>query len=371
MIEVGFPLLHKTAVDNEDENYRPAQAAAADWLIPLRERFGRDIDMEPFHRLVDIYAPPSIVPDLLAWLSEQSAVHWLQPKTRMTIHNWRASGIIQSGIAPTEESAAIDDAIHPIWAAGIQGEGQIVGCGDSGVDVDSCFFYDPDLSISDNIENSAEAPTRITVSLFFDNDKHRKIRYYGSASDFSDGDGHGTHVAGTLVGNPYKSRDTMAVANRGMAPEARLAFLDLGRNSGTNTSDSIYTPQELSTYYYPITYDKGVRIHSDSWGSSTAEYDHLAQEVDKFAYDHPDFLPIFAAGNYGQLSFRYLTTVTSPAVAKNCISVGATLTSNQPSSFSNDDIEAYLIQIRISVAESASPLRTAFGYDVTGVMYRR
>ena len=358
MIEVGFPLLHKTSVDTEDESYRPAQAAATDWLIPLRELFGRDVDVEPFHRLADVYVPPSVLPDLLDFLSEQGAVHWLQPKTRMQMHNWRASGIIQSGIAPSEESAAIDHTIHPIWAAGIQGEGQTVGCGDSGVDVDSCFFYDPELSISENVRSSEEGITSVTVSLFFESDTHRKIRYYGSSSDFSDGDGHGTHVAGTLVGNPYRARDTSAMANRGMAPEARLAFLDLGRDSGSNASDSIYTPQELSTYYYPITYAKGVRIHSDSWGSSTAEYDHLAQEVDKFAYDHPDFLPVFAAGNYGQLSFRYLTTVTSPAVAKNCISVGATLTSNQPSSFANEDIEAYLIQIRISVPEST------FSYDM-------
>ncbi len=51
----------------------------------------------------------------------------------------------------------------------------------------------------------------------------------------------------------------------------------------------------------------------------------LCQSVDKFTWDHPDFLSVFAAGNYGS-GVNQLSTVSSPAVSKNCIAVGAGVT---------------------------------------------
>ena len=32
--------------------------------------------------------------------------------------------------------------------AGIDGSGQVLGCGDSGVDVDNCYFYDESVPFS-------------------------------------------------------------------------------------------------------------------------------------------------------------------------------------------------------------------------------
>jgi subtilisin family serine protease len=63
---------------------------------------------------------------------------------------------------------------------------------------------------------------------------------------------------------------------------------------------------------------------ADSWGSSVAVYDEAAASLDKFLFGHPEFLSVFAAGNYGTNS-DLPTTVTSPATAKNCLSVGATM----------------------------------------------
>ena len=65
---------------------------------------------------------------------------------------------------------------------------------------------------------------------------------------------------------------------------------------------------------------RGARIHSDSWGSGSPAYDALAYDVDLFAYYRPDFLPIFAAGNFGYEEVD--STISSPSVAKNCLSVG-------------------------------------------------
>lgn len=72
------------------------------------------------------------------------------------------------------------------------------------------------------------------------------------------------------------------IMHRGLAPDAKLAFTDLGGGG----SDGIFTPQDLSDSYYRYPYDVGARVHSDSWGSSTVEYDFMASEVDSFTWDH-------------------------------------------------------------------------------------
>ena len=68
-------------------------------------------------------------------------------------------------------------------------------------------------------------------------------------------------------------------------------------------------------------YRDGARIHSNSWGSSAAEYTMRAQQVDAFVYEHPDMLVLIAAGNSGEDG---VFSVGSPATCKNCIAVGAT-----------------------------------------------
>lgn len=67
-------------------------------------------------------------------------------------------------------------------------------------------------------------------------------------------------------------------------------------------------------------YCRGARVHSDSWGTADATYDSLAADLDRFAWAYQDFLPVVAAGNFGYREQD--STLTSPAVAKNCIAVG-------------------------------------------------
>lgn len=66
---------------------------------------------------------------------------------------------------------------------------------------------------------------------------------------------------------------------------------------------------------------RGARVHSDSWGTADATYDSLAADLDRFAWAYQDFLPVVAAGNFGYREQD--STLTSPAVAKNCVAVGA------------------------------------------------
>ena len=68
---------------------------------------------------------------------------------------------------------------------------------------------------------------------------------------------------------------------------------------------------------------RGARINSDSWGTGSATYDAYAYDVDVFAWYYQNFLPLYAAGNFGYEAVD--STISSPAVAKNCLAVGEPL----------------------------------------------
>lgn len=107
----------------------------------------------------------------------------------------------------------------------------------------------------------------------------------------------------------------------GAAPAAKIAFFDLG-SSADNT---VTTPYNLEADYFSITYRAKARVHAASWGSNAVHYDSDCSAVDKFAVSHPDFLPVFSAGNFGSHTDAYNTTVNAPALAKNTIAVGNAL----------------------------------------------
>ena len=94
-----------------------------------------------------------------------------------------------------------------------------------------------------------------------------------------------------------------------MAPKARIAFTDLlKKGSGVikfvffslKMFKTLDLPADLSTHYFPDPYNVGARIHSSSWGTNINAYTTQAFEIDKFTWEHKDFLPFFAAGNTGE-----------------------------------------------------------------------
>ena len=228
------------------------------------------------------------------------------------------SAVIQTGRgidfpALAAAGSARDGATRPLWAAGLRGAGQLVGVGDSGLNLESCFLRDP--------LGRPPGPD------------HRKVHAYVTAfGDAEDGNGHGTHVVASILGSADATglvrlpdgEDALAAlrdasAFDGMAPDARAVFTDMGVGPG----GVLYLPTSMERYY-AAAYDAGARVHSDSWGNDVPEYDALAREVDAFAWRRRDFLPIFAAGNFGA-DARAASTVTSPSTCKNGISVGASL----------------------------------------------
>ena len=178
---------------------------------------------------------------------------------------------------------------------GLTGKGQLVAVADTGID-----DAHPDFG------------NRIA---------HREA--LGRVADTSDPHGHGTHVAGSILGDGTSSNG----AFKGMAPEATLYFQSLldanGRLGGL--------PVSLAELFDPA-YAAGARIHNDSWGSATASrYTIDATDVDAYVADHRDLLVVISAGNEGVAEprgnsapgFVDWLSIGSPASCKNALTVGA------------------------------------------------
>jgi subtilisin family serine protease len=241
----------------------------------------------------------------IRWVSQLHHVYYVEAmqKSQFRLMNAWSSGVTQSGEAHTT----------PLWAEGITGVGQIVGCGDTGIDIDSCMYWDTDK------------PRFAFDTLQPDNRKI--IKYISSFGDKGDGAyGHGSHVTGSITGKAI-SLDGHAAAGvsnfNGMAPDAKLIFTDVqasGGGRGLNIPDSL-DGSDGGDGLLPIPYADGARIHSNSWGSSSAAYTLYAQQIDSFVYDNPDMLVLVAAGNSGE---QGVFSVGSPATCKNCLGIGAT-----------------------------------------------
>ncbi|GBG77635.1 hypothetical protein CBR_g24081 [Chara braunii] len=232
------------------------------------------------------------------WMSQQSAVVFVEEQARYKVFNEWAKGIMQgwNGTGAMVRT--------PIFDQGLRGEGEVIGLADTGIDMQHCFFYD---------ENKPNPPYNIHDPL------RRKVVQYITFGDSTDGTqgGHGTHVAGslagdTLIGNQYS----------GMAPAAKIAFFDVA----VGDDDNLLTPISLGPSLFAYAREAGARIHSNSWGTPYNGYGSDARAVDEYSYKNEDVLLVFAAGNQGE---NGSSTIASPGLAKNCITVGASYNAKQ------------------------------------------
>jgi len=189
--------------------------------------------------------------------------------------------------------------VQSVWTnRNLRGAGQIVAVGDSGLDTGNTATIHPDFS------NRVHA----AFGLF-------EPGFWGDPM------GHGTHVAGSVLGSGAAYQNGRF---QGMAPEARLVMQAMGDREG---SSSIYPPSPLNLLFEQA-YTNEARIHTDSWGSAVAgAYTIYSREADEFMWDVDDMLILFSAGNSGRDANSNgiidRVAIGAPATAKNVLTVGA------------------------------------------------
>lgn len=151
----------------------------------------------------------------------------------------------------------------------------------------------------------------------------QKLYALGRPGKANDPAGHGTHVAGSVLGDGNSA--AMGGAIRGTAPKARLVLQSVLDSSGGLGG----LPADLHDLFEAPYRDDNARIHTNSWGSQLGDgrYDQNARELDDFVWNHRDCLICFSAGNEGvdsQGSGRVdPQSISPPGTAKNCLTVGA------------------------------------------------
>lgn len=193
---------------------------------------------------------------------------------------------------------------RPYHDAGLNGEGQICGVADSGVNDLSCFFADePGVYRTHSTSRSWGVESR----------RRKIIQYVPYADSVDDEGGHGTHTCGTLAG----SSASLFKNENGIACSAKIAFFDIGFSMA---AIPILIPR-LHSVLFPTAYAAGARVHSNSWAGGLSLYAEYSLEIDSYLYENPDFAVVLAAGNRGLFGPG---TVGSPANSKNAICVGST-----------------------------------------------
>lgn len=247
-----------------------------------------------FHDAKDYVAIVEFPAALLPEVVKLNGVLWVEKYQMQQLENYKANQIVQSG--------SLINAQFPIWYQGIRGEGQILSYADSGLDggpsgLNHYAFKDPSVSTA--------GPS------------HRKvIGYYNTADNHDDGpdtgsEGHGTHIAGTLVGDDSANGGTNV--NDGIAMKGKLYVEDIGSNGGVSGSSVSYSNA----------YSAGARTFSNSWvsvGDST--YNSFARTCDQYMYANSKMLIVNCAGNQGSDA----NTVNTPGTAKDIITSGSAFT---------------------------------------------
>lgn len=296
-----------------------------------------ELDLDAIQGLVDVEAETmldgrvmiraSADPAALVQLAQQDAVQWMEVtpvfKALNDLGNQRMRANALKRRLPN-----------------LTGTGVVVAVTDSGID-----FKHSDFAID------SAFPTEIGLNS--------RIKYYEYRPSFtSDGfpgdtDGHGTHVAGSILGSGYLSptvvsspgskRNAQGQYDRyqfgGIAPGARVVMIE---------DFNSFTPGEQVA----IAWSNEARIANNSWGAGIYKYsadsiawDVLVRDALPGVPGDQEFVAFFAAGNDGggdhDGTGGTAGTILTPGNAKNVITIGALeqprLADNLPNSIARSD----------------------------------
>jgi subtilisin family serine protease len=241
--------------------------------------------------------------------AQQPSISWIEPYVEPRLADAPARGIMGA---------------ERIWAGnGLFGEGQIVAISDSGLDV----------QLPGGNVGSADLAGRL-VRAYAPSEMRPDSPACAAKTTWTDLNGHGTHVAGSVLGNGANSGANPAgnaytSSNAGLAPRARYVFMAMN----TDGSGGIQCVPSNGNYI-AFGYQSGARISTNSWGGNTnGVYTANDSVIDDYIWRNRDYLVLFAAGNSGPDR----GTIGSPGSAKNIISVGAG-ENNRPDLGPNDPV---------------------------------
>ena len=214
---------------------------------------------------------------------------------------------------------------------GLSGRGEYVGACDTGLDTGDPRNIHPDFAGRVAWIKSYRIPRFLAAA----------VRNPGADDGPADAySGHGTHIAGCILGSGAVSRGLegkgLAGPIRGLAYRARLVFQAVQqkivwRDPGDLLEHGPYflagIPGSLKDLFSDA-YRRRTRIHSNSWsGGDFGAYTQRCDQLDDFVWKHKDFCVLVSAGNDGMdrqgLGKIKFMSVRPPGTAKNCITVGA------------------------------------------------
>jgi subtilisin family serine protease len=239
----------------------------------------------------------------LGLLAGLEGVEWIEPLPRVEPLVWpvdaadRAQATANPALSGAESGTEVMR-LSSAWGRGLTGAGQIVAVADTG-------FDQGDLaSVPDDVKGRFQEG--MLYGLF--------------AKSWEDPMGHGTHVAGSVLGSGTSSGGQV----RGAAWGSSL----IAQSMWSPMLDNLTVPSRLEDLFSKAQV-AGARIQTNSWGSpnNLGTYDSMAVQVDEYLAAHPDLLVLFAAGNSGVDGDKDGRvdpgSVSSPGTSKNALTVGA------------------------------------------------
>ncbi|KAF5838502.1 peptidase S8/S53 domain-containing protein, partial [Dunaliella salina] len=317
-----------------------AKAAAAAWTKELLEGLGDVLSVGGEDPCAPKFEPAGMFgmlpltlclkhfPAAASWLAEQGNVLYVEAAHSIIFENLQSASAMQTSALqePLPQSPPNNAEHFPLWAAGLDGTGQIVGVADTGLDMDSCFFWDSDFQGYDDRQVKTTRTESGNEFRYWDGNngtEHRKVQsYYVSIGNAIDDTGHGTHCAGTVAGASSKVDNPDGQPNlaTGIAPGARVSIFDLQSSELANSErgdSSVRPPSDIASIF-DVMHQRDVRIVSNSWGSTNVNYGSMCQSIDRYAWVY-DMLIVYAAGNTGFQQAPDVGTVPAPALCKNVL----------------------------------------------------